>query len=107
MYADNMTDSMKSAIDETNRRRAIQMAYNEEHHIIPKTIKKEIREAIHGQETLDQAATIVKKAKKVSKKAKKQTIEELEKQMREAAKALDFERAMALRDAIQELRDAS
>ena len=107
MYADNMTDSMKSAIDETNRRRAIQMAYNEEHHIIPKTIKKEIREAIHGQETLDQAATIFRKAKKVSKKAKKQTIEELEKQMREAAKALDFERAMALRDAIQELRDAS
>lgn len=106
MYADKMTDSMKAAIDETNRRREIQMAYNEEHHIIPQTIKKEIHEAIHGQETLEQASAIVRKAKKVTKKAKKQTIAELEKQMREAAKALDFERAMELRDAIEELRDA-
>lgn len=106
MYADKMTDSMKAAIDETNRRRAIQMAYNEEHHIIPQTIKKEIPEAIHGQETLEQATAIVRKAKKVTKKAKKQTIEELEKQMRQAAKELDFERAMELRDAIEELRDA-
>lgn len=107
MYADNITDSMKAAIDETNRRREIQMAYNEKHHIVPKTIKKEIREAIHGQETIESATAIVKKAKKVSKKAKKQTIEELEKQMKAAAKALDFERAMELRDAIQEIRDAS
>ena len=107
MYADEMTDSMKAAIEETKRRREIQMKYNEEHHITPKTIKKEIREAIHGAETFDTAASIVKKGKKASKKAKKETIAELEKQMRDAAKVLDFERAMELRDAIEEIRNAS
>lgn len=105
MYGDHITDSMQRAIDETARRRKIQEAYNEEHHIIPTTIKKEIREAIHGQEIIDDATRLVKKGKKAGKKAKKALIEDLEKQMRDAAKILDFERAMELRDIIMELKD--
>jgi len=104
MYADNMTDSMKHAIEETNRRRTIQQVYNQVHGITPTTIVKEIREAIRGKETLEEASTIVKKGKKASKKAKQELISSLEKEMREAAKVLDFERAMELRDIIGELR---
>ena len=101
-----MTDSMRAAIDETSRRRKIQIAYNEEHHIVPQTIKKEIRDAIRGQEVQEEASKLVKRGKKVSKKAKGELIAELEKQMREAAKVLDFERAMELRDAIEEIKNA-
>lgn len=104
MYADNMTDSMNRAIEETARRRQIQDDYNKEHGIVPQTIKKEIREAIHGKETQEQFSEVVKKGKKAGKKAKKVLIEDLEKEMKEAAKILDFERAMALRDMIIELR---
>lgn len=104
MYADQVTDSMQKAIDETKRRRAIQDEYNKEHGIIPKTIQKEIREAIHGKETQDQLSDVVKKGKKASKKAKKQLLADLEKEMKAAAKALDFERAMELRDMLIELR---
>jgi excinuclease ABC subunit B len=105
MYADNMTDSMKAAIEETQRRREIQEAYNKEHHITPTTIKKEIREAIHGQEVINEASSLIKKGKKAGKKAKKVLVEDLEKQMKEAAKVLDFERAMELRDMIAELKN--
>jgi excinuclease ABC subunit B len=105
MYADNMTDSMKAAIEETQRRRKIQEAYNKEHHITPTTIKKEIREAIHGQEVINEASSLIKKGKKAGKKAKKVLVEDLEKQMKEAAKVLDFERAMELRDMIAELKN--
>mgnify|MGYP000036057114 CR=1 FL=1 len=104
MYADTITDSMREALDETNRRREIQMKYNEEHGIIPQTIKKEIRDAIHGQENVDEAISLVKKGKKAKKKDKETLIKELEKQMKEAAKALDFERAMELRDMMLELQ---
>ena len=104
MYADTITDSMTRAIEETKRRRAIQDAYNKEHGIVPKTIQKDIREAIHGKETQEQFSAIVKKGKKAGKKATKVLIEDLEKEMKEAAKVLDFERAMALRDMIIELR---
>lgn len=104
MYADKMTDSMERAIEETKRRRAIQDEYNQVHGIIPQTIQKEIREAIHGKETMDNVSDIVKKGKKAPKKAKKQLIADLEKEMKAAAKALDFERAMELRDMIIELR---
>ena len=100
MYGDKITDSMQKAIDETARRREIQEKYNKEHGIIPQTIKKEIREAIHGQENVDEAISLVKKGKK----AKETLIKELEKQMKEAAKALDFERAMELRDMMLELQ---
>ena len=90
-----------------SRRRRIQIAYNEEHHIVPQTIKKEIRAAIRGQEVQEEAHKIVKRGKKAPKKAKAELIVELEKQMREAAKVLDFERAMELRDAIEEIKNAS
>lgn len=104
MYGDKITDSMQKAIDETARRREIQEKYNKEHGIIPQTIKKEIREAIHGQENVDETISLVKKGKKAKKKDKETLIKELEKQMKEAAKALDFERAMELRDMMLELQ---
>lgn len=100
MYGDKITDSMAYAIEETNRRRKIQDAYNKEHNITPTTIHKEIRDAIRGQEVIDDAASLVKKGKKASKKDKQVMIQELEKQMKDAAKVLDFERAMELRDII-------
>ena len=104
MYGDKITDSMAYAIEETNRRRKIQDAYNKEHNIIPTTIHKEIRDAIRGQEVIDDAASLVKKGRKASKKDKQTMIHELEKQMKAAAKVLDFERAMELRDIIMELQ---
>jgi len=104
MYGDHMTDSMKKAIDETARRREIQENYNKEHHIIPKTIQKEIRDVIHGKETIDEATALLQKGKKANKKAKKKLISDLEKEMKQAAKVLDFERAMELRDMIMELK---
>ena len=104
MYADNVTDSMKEAIDETNRRREIQNRYNQEHGITPKTIIKEIRDAIHGMENTDTAVDLIKKGKKSSKKATATLIKELEAEMKAAAKVLDFEKAMELRDIIMELK---
>ncbi|GFI41587.1 excinuclease ABC subunit UvrB [Thomasclavelia cocleata] len=104
MYGDKVTDSMAYAIEETKRRRKIQHAYNKEHNIIPTTIHKEIRDAIRGQEVIDDAASLVKKGRKASKKDKQVMIHELEKQMKDAAKILDFERAMELRDIIMELQ---
>ncbi|MCI9049018.1 MAG: excinuclease ABC subunit UvrB [Coprobacillus sp.] len=104
MYGDRITDSMQKAIDETARRREIQEAYNQEHDIIPKTIQKEIRDVIHGKETVDEATSLLQKGKKVDKKAKKKLVEDLEKEMKQAAKVLDFERAMELRDIIMELK---
>ena len=104
MYGDHITDSMKKAIDETARRREIQEAYNEKHHITPQTIHKEIRDLIQGKETIDEATSFIQKGKKADKKAKKKLIEDLEKEMKQAAKILDFERAMELRDIILELK---
>ncbi len=104
MYADRHTESMKKAIAETNRRRRIQTEYNEAHGIIPTTIKKEIRDAIAGKETQEMAAKYIKKKTKGNKKDKDQLIESLQKEMRDAAKVLDFERAAELRDIILELK---
>lgn len=104
MYGDHITDSMKNAIEETQRRREIQEQYNLEHHITPQTIQKEIRDVIHGKETMDDATALVQKGKKAGKKAKKKLIDDLEKEMKQAAKVLDFERAMELRDMILELK---
>ena len=95
MYADKITDSMKYAIDETKRRRSIQEAYNKEHGIIPKTISKNIREVV---------TNISDKSTKKSTKEVVNNIELLEQEMREAAKNLDFERAMELRDIIFEIK---
>lgn len=104
MYGDKMTDSMTFAIEETNRRRAIQEEYNKEHNITPKTIIKEIRDAIRGQEVIDEASSLLKKGKKADKQNKQQILVEIEKQMKDAAKVLDFERAMELRDIMMELQ---
>ncbi|MDO4467320.1 MAG: excinuclease ABC subunit UvrB [Bacillota bacterium] len=103
MYADKMTDSMKGAIDETNRRRKIQIAYNEEHGIVPKTIIKPIHEVVRSKETKEMTAKYMKK-KKVTKKQKEQMIENITKEMKEAARTLDFERAAQLRDILFELK---
>nr|WP_154241032.1 excinuclease ABC subunit UvrB [Ligilactobacillus ruminis] len=107
MYADEVTESMKAAIDETKRRREIQMRYNQERGIVPQTIKKEIRAAIsYGDK-------VSKKSKKktedfdfndLSKKDQQEMISGLEEQMREAAKKLDFEEAARLRDTVLELK---
>ncbi len=99
MYADTVTDSMQRAIEETNRRRQLQIAFNEKHGIIPKTIVKDVREIIEAT-----AAPIVPK-EKINPKDKKKVIEQLTEQMRQAAKNLQFERAAMLRDMIQELKE--
>ncbi len=104
MYGDHITESMQKAIDETARRRQIQEAYNQEHHIVPQTIHKEIRDLIQGKETVDEAVSLIQKGKKADKKAKKKLLQDLEKEMKQAAKVLDFERAMELRDIILELK---
>lgn len=98
MYADKITDSMKEAIEETERRRKIQQQYNISHNIIPQTIKKEIREVISNIDTAEVKTT------KVSKKEIAKTIDTVEAEMKEAAKNLDFERAMELRDILFELK---
>lgn len=107
MYADQITDSMRKAIEETNRRRTIQMAYNEKNHIIPKTIQKEIRDVIRATQAAEKSESYLTKAtngKKLTKAEKTTLLESLEKEMKEAAKALDFERAAELRDTILELK---
>lgn len=100
MYADKITDSMKVAIEETQNRRNIQMKYNEDHHITPTTIKKDIREVISNIDTSSKKSP----AKRLTKKEREKQVEELEQQMREAAKNLDFERAMELRDILFEMK---
>ena len=105
LYANQVTDSMKRAIDETNRRREIQMQYNLDHGITPKTIVKPIREPIHLIENISEGSTYKNKVQKMTKKAKEQLLFEIEKEMRDAAKKLDFERAAELRDILIELRE--
>ena len=104
MYADVMTGSMEKAIQETERRRAIQEAYNKEHGIVPKTIIKPVEEAIRGKETREMAAKYLKKKSKMGVRDKEKLLSNMEKEMREAAASLDFERAAELRDMIFELR---
>lgn len=103
MYADKMTDSMKQAIDETKRRRSIQERYNKEHGIIPKTIIKPIHDVVRSKETKEMAAKYLKK-KKMPAKQKDVMIKNIEKEMKEAARTLDFERAAQLRDILLELK---
>ena len=99
MYADELTDSMEKAIKETNRRRAIQEAYNEEHHIIPKTIKKSIRDSIKAIQT----ENIGVEYKLEKEEDIKDTIAKLTDEMLEAASKMEFEQAAELRDKIKEL----
>lgn len=105
MYADRMTDSMEYAINETKRRRLIQKAYNTQHGLVPKTIKKEIRDAIHSTETKEMSLQYMSKKIKKNKKEKEKILENLRQEMREAARVLDFERAAELRDIIVELEN--
>ena len=98
MYGDKITDSMNEAITETARRRKIQEKYNEEHGITPKTIIKEIREVISNKDTKHE------KKKKLTKKELALQIDTIEQEMREAARNLDFERAMELRDILFEIK---
>ncbi|WP_086428258.1 excinuclease ABC subunit UvrB [Staphylococcus cornubiensis] len=106
MYADKITDSMQVAIDETERRREIQMAYNEKHGITPKTINKQIHDVISATVETDETNEDQRKEvpKKMTKKEREKTIENVEKEMKEAAKALDFEKATELRDLLFELK---
>ncbi len=98
MYGDHITDSMQKAINETARRREIQEEYNRVHHITPKTIVKEIREVIHN---IDDTKP---KKKRMSKQERLQELERIETEMKEAARNLDFERAMELRDILFEMK---
>ncbi|EAG6788704.1 excinuclease ABC subunit UvrB [Listeria monocytogenes] len=105
MYADKMTDSMRNSIGETERRRKIQIEYNEKHGITPKTIKKEIRGIIAATSAADEREAVKQHdLNKMSKKERDVFIEGMEHEMKEAAKALDFERAAELRDALLEIK---
>ncbi len=105
MYADTITRSMQAAIDETNRRREIQMAYNEAHGITPKTIEKAVRDLISISKKVDADDVKWKKdPESMSKKELKELIQQTESAMRKAAAELDFERAAMLRDELFELK---
>ena len=106
MYADVMTDSMKAAIEETNRRRAIQSKYNEEHGITPKSIVKAVRDVIEVTKKIESGMDEYqgKSPKELTKKELIEYAKQLEKEMRAAAKDLQFERAAILRDRLLEIR---
>ena len=105
MYADKITNSMDRAIKETKRRRDIQMKYNEEHNIVPKTITKDIRSVIEATKTLEEEEIkdIFKETKKLTQKEKNKLIKKYKEEMLDAAKNLQFERAAELRDIISDL----
>lgn len=105
MYADGESEAMKDAIAETKRRRDIQIRYNQKHNITPKTIVKEIYSPIHASEELKGLDQYFEKGQKIGKKAKEALLLDLEKQMKQAAKELNFEKAAELRDIILELRN--
>ena len=108
MYADRITPSMQVAIDETNRRRRIQKEYNEVHGIVPKTIKKDVRELIRAtvvaEEETEYKDASLTDILKMPKKEQLKLLEQMEEEMKQAAKDLQFERATELRDLIFELR---
>jgi excinuclease ABC subunit B len=106
MYADKMTQSIERAVEETNRRRERQIAYNEEHGITPQTIRKAVREVIEATKAAEEQEEYLpqKAYSKLSKKERKDVLLRLEEEMKEAARALNFERAAELRDLILELK---
>ncbi|MFQ5812956.1 MAG: excinuclease ABC subunit UvrB, partial [Anaerolineae bacterium] len=104
MYADGLTDSMKRAIDETNRRRSIQTAYNEEHHIEPRSIVKEVRDLTDRVRAVAEERAEYRVPAEIPKHELARLIKELERQMKAAAQALEFEKAALLRDQIYDLR---
>lgn len=106
LYADKITDSMEKAMSETARRRSIQETYNQEHGIVPKTIIKEIRDLISITKVADkeESYSLTEQYAALSKSEKADVVMNLEQEMKEAAKALDFERAATLRDTVLELK---
>ena len=104
LYADRITNSMEKAISETNRRRKIQEEYNIKHNITPTTIIKEVRDTIRGKETQEMATSFMKKKVKGNKLERELLVDSLKAEMKEAAKALDFERAAQLRDMMLEIK---
>ncbi|HCV54097.1 MAG TPA: excinuclease ABC subunit B, partial [Exiguobacterium sp.] len=104
LFADKVTDSMQRAIDETERRRAIQMAFNEEHGITPQTIKKDVRGVISTTIESDDTVEKLEKFNKLKKPERETLLEQLDQEMRQAAKDMQFERAAELRDLILELK---
>lgn len=106
MYADVITGSMRRALDETERRRAIQLAYNEEHHITPQTINKSVRDIIEATTMVaEKPAEYVVDVEEMDEKQRATYIKQLEKAMKEAAKDLEFERAAQIRDEIQRIKE--
>lgn len=106
MYADRMTDSMKFAIDETERRREIQEEYNRKHGITPQTIRKEVRDLIRISTVVDDEEKELSEetVKKLSREERRELIETMELEMKQAAKELDFEKAAQLRDVVMEVK---
>lgn len=104
MYADEITDSMQKAIDETKRRRKLQEEYNKKHHIVPKTIQKDIRAEIKATENDEQTDNTNIDFEKMNKAEKQEMIKRLKEQMNQASKDLNFEEAASLRDTILELQ---
>jgi excinuclease ABC subunit B len=106
MYADKRTDSMEKAIEETARRRALQEEHNRIHGVTPMTIQKDIRQVIRATQAAEEQETYMpaKKAVKMTKQERELLIAKLETEMKEAAKALDFERAAELRDSLLEIK---
>ncbi|HEU5141443.1 MAG TPA: excinuclease ABC subunit UvrB [Bacillales bacterium] len=106
MYADNMTKSMNTAISETNRRREIQQEFNQKHGITPTTIKKDVRDVIQATKAAEDTGEYdaVPKPGKMTKEERKKVVERMEKEMKEAAKDLNFERAAEIRDIVLELK---
>lgn len=109
MYADNITKSMDKSIKETERRRVIQMEYNEEHNITPTTVIKGVRDIIEATKVLEEKENYESEVKKAAKKdiPVEKLIEQYEEEMKEAAKNLQFERAAELRDIIKDLKENS
>lgn len=106
MYADNMTESMQTTIDETERRREIQQAFNEEHNITPKTIKKDVPDliSIAKVDNGDGEGLTEEKIKNLSQAERREMIETMEFEMKQAAKNLEFEKAAQLRDVVMEIK---
>lgn len=106
MYADTITESMRRAIDETERRRQIQIAYNKQHGIIPQTVRKKVRDVIEATKVAEDAPVYetAERVGKMTKKERQRLIAQLEKEMKAAARELEFERAAELRDMIIELK---
>jgi excinuclease ABC subunit B len=106
MYADRITHSMQRAIDETERRRQIQIAHNEKHGITPKTIQKKVRQVMEATKVAEEKAPygVNRQMKRMTKQERRALLEEMEREMKQAAKELQFERAAQLRDLLLELQ---